>query len=186
MRKIKSFNFITLNGYFKGSNEDISWHVHGEEGNSFSEDQLQAQNVLLFGRRTFEMMRDFWTSPLAYDQYPVVAEKMNSSEKIVITNSLEQSDWQNTLIFKGNLIEILKNYKSTPGSDITILGSGSIVSQLTEAGLIDTYQFLIDPLVISDGIGLFDQLKKQMDLHLVDCKIFKKSGQVLLTYHRPE
>jgi len=184
MRKIKSFNFITLNGFFKGVDEDISWHLHGEEGKKFSEEQLQTLNVLLFGRRTYEMMYSFWTSNMAFDNFPIVANKMNSSEKIVVTNTIEKSDWQNTKILKGNMIEQLKIFASTAGNDITILGSGSIVSQLTDAGLIDTYQFLIDPLAIADGVGLFDQMKEKINLHLVDYKIFKTSGQVLLTYDR--
>ena len=184
MRKIKSFNFITLNGFFKGKDEDISWHLHGEEGSKFSEEQLKSQNVLLFGRRTYEMMYNFWTSQMAHDIYPAVASQMNSSEKIVITNTLEKSDWQNTKILRGNLVEQLEIFASTPGNDITILGSGSIVAQLTDAKLIDTYQFLIDPLAIGNGVGLFNQIKEKLNLHLVDCKIFKLSGQVLLTYDR--
>lgn len=184
MRKIKSFNFITLNGFFKGEDEDISWHLHGEEGNKFSEEQLKSQNVLLFGRCTYEMMQGFWTSQMAFDNYPIVANQMNSSEKIVITNSLKKSDWQNTKIFKGNMLDNIKQLVSSPGNDITILGSGSIVSQLTDAGLIDSYQFLIDPIAITSGVHLFETLEKHLSLNLIDCKIFKTSGQVLLTYNR--
>jgi hypothetical protein len=49
MSKLSVFNFITLNGYFKGPNEDISWHKHGEEENEYSAESLKSGNILLFG-----------------------------------------------------------------------------------------------------------------------------------------
>ncbi|MBI4418618.1 MAG: dihydrofolate reductase, partial [Ignavibacteriales bacterium] len=54
MRKLTAFNFITLNGFFKGPNEDIGWHRHGGEEAAFSEEGLEQDNILLFGRKTYE------------------------------------------------------------------------------------------------------------------------------------
>lgn len=57
MRKLTAYNFLTLNGFFKGPNEDTSWHTHGEEEAGYSEEALaQDDNILLFGRKTYEMM----------------------------------------------------------------------------------------------------------------------------------
>lgn len=53
MRKLTSFLFVTLNGFYKGPDDDISWHVHDEEGNRYSEQQLEAGNILVFGRKTY-------------------------------------------------------------------------------------------------------------------------------------
>ncbi|MFA6946444.1 MAG: hypothetical protein WC220_11145 [Pedobacter sp.] len=66
MRKITAFIFLTINSCYKGLNEDISWHIHGEEGNEFSENQLKADNILLFGRKTYEMMISFWPANRLY------------------------------------------------------------------------------------------------------------------------
>lgn len=65
MRKLNVFNFVTLNGYFEGSNHDINWHKHEGEESKFSDESLKAENTLLFGRKTYEMRYSFWPTPLA-------------------------------------------------------------------------------------------------------------------------
>lgn len=184
MRKITAFIFLTMNGYYKGLNEDISWHIHGEEGNEYSENQLKADNILLFGRKTYEMMMSFWPTKMAYDSFPKVSERMNNSEKVVLSDSLTDADWQNTTILRGNAIEQIFELKNTSGKNITILGSGTIINQLTEAGIIDEYEFLIDPVAIGNGTPLFENISTKIELTLIDSKIFKKSNAVLLKYRR--
>jgi dihydrofolate reductase len=65
MAKIIAYNFITLDGYYKGPNEDISWHKHGKEESAYSEEMLALDNVLIFGRKTFENMASFWPTSFA-------------------------------------------------------------------------------------------------------------------------
>lgn len=184
MRKISAFLFITLNGYFKGPGENIGWHLHGEEGNEFSEKQLEANNILLFGRKTYELMSSFWSSKMAYDSMQKIAERMNQSEKLVLSNRLVKANWQNTQIISGNGIDKIRKLKQSTGKNITILGSGSVVSDLTEAGLIDEYEFLIDPIAIGSGTTIFENLRTEMSLTLIESRVFKNSGSVLLKYHR--
>lgn len=184
MRKINAFIFLTLNGYFKGLNDDISWHLHGEEGNEFSQKQLEADNILLFGRKTYDMMYSFWPTKMAYDNFPKVAERMNDSAKMVLTNSLTRADWHNTTLLTGNTVDQIRQIKETSGKNITILGSGSIVTQLTDAELIDEYQFLIDPIAIGCGTPIFNNINQQLELSFIDSQVFNKSGAILLTYRR--
>src|SRR5438093_750762 len=115
MRQISVFNFITLNGFYKGPNEDISWHNHGGEENEFSIEGLKTGNILLFGRKTFEMMKSFWPTEEAKKQFPVVAEGMNKSEKIVFSKTLKEPGWENTKIINGNIIEEIKKMKQGAG-----------------------------------------------------------------------
>ncbi|MBK9256858.1 MAG: dihydrofolate reductase family protein [Saprospiraceae bacterium] len=184
MRKISAFLFLTINGFYKGLNDDISWHDHGEEGVAFSENQLKKENILLFGRKTYELMSSFWTSKLAFDYFPTVAKGMNNAEKMVLSTTLNSLIWQNTSILKNNPIEQLQQIKETPGKNITILGSGSVVTQLGEVMLIDEYQFLIDPIAIGKGTPCFENIHSKLELTLTESKIFQKSGSVLLTYNR--
>lgn len=181
MRKVSMFNFITLNGFYKGANDDISWHVHGGEEAKFSEEGAQSESILLFGRKTYEMMYSFWPTPQAYESFPIVADGMNKSQKIVVSNTVDTAAWNNTTILKGNLAEEIKKLKRQPGNDITILGSGTIVTQLAEAGLIDVYQIMIDPVAISEGTPIFKGIGHNLSLKLTDTKIFK-SSVVLLCY----
>lgn len=181
MRKLNVFNFVTLNGYFEGSNNDISWHRHGAEENKFSDDSLKAEGILLFGRRTYEMMYSFWPTPMAAEQFPETAKGMNRSEKIVFSNSMKKAEWKNTKVIGGDIVAEMKRLKKTKGLDMVILGSGSIVTQFADAGLIDEYQIMIDPVAIGKGSTLFNGLKNKLDLKLTETKIFK-SGVVLLCY----
>ena len=79
MATLTVFNFLTLNGFFKGTNGDIGWHQHGAEEAAFSAAALQSSNTLLFGRVTYEMMVSYWPTPMAMEQNPVVAEGMKVS-----------------------------------------------------------------------------------------------------------
>ncbi|WP_234364211.1 dihydrofolate reductase family protein [Lunatibacter salilacus] len=177
-----TFLFLTLNGFYKGLNNDISWHNHGEEGNAYSERQLEAGNIFLFGRRTYEMMYSFWPTRMAYDQFPKVAEGMNSAEKCVISNSLKTADWNNSKIISRDAVHQIIQHKQSSGKNITILGSGSVITQLTEERMIDEYQLLIDPTAIGKGTPLFENISQRLDLELIDSNVFKNSGSVLLTY----
>ncbi|WP_317899383.1 dihydrofolate reductase family protein [Aurantibacillus circumpalustris] len=184
MRKINSFTFLTLNGFYKGPGDDTSWHKHGEEESKFSEQQLEAGNILLFGKTTFEMMQSFWPTPMAAELFPKVAKGMNEAEKIVISNSLKKTDWKNTKILRGDIIKQIQELKASKGKNITILGSGSIVSLLTNAELIDEYQIMIDPVAITKGTAIFNNITTNLDLKLTESRVFKSSGTVLLTYKK--
>lgn len=181
MRKLGVFNFISLDGFYKGPNEDISWHRHAEEEAEFSAENLKSEGILLFGRVTYEMMYSFWSTKMAMESLPEVAKGMNDAEKIVFSKTLKKAEWNNTKLIRNNIIEEIKHLKQLPGKDMTILGSGSILTQFAEAGLIDEYQFMIDPVVLGKGTQIFKGIKEKLDLDLTNTRIFK-SGTVLLCY----
>jgi dihydrofolate reductase len=184
MAKLTSFTFLSLNGYYKGENEDTGWHRHGEEEVKYSEQSLKSQNILLLGRTTYEMMYSFWPSAMAAHLFPAVAMGMNKAEKIVFSNTIKAAHWQNTTIMNGNIVQQIKKLKLTQEKDLTILGSGSIVGQFSDARLIDQYQLMIDPVAIGQGTTLFSGTKNKLNLKLISSKVFKSSGVVLLTYER--
>ena len=181
MRKISAFNFITLNGCFQGPKRDISWHKHGTEENEYAIESLQSGNTLLFGRVTYEMMARYWPTPIAIKNDPIVANGMNNADKIVFSRKLKKVEWNNTRLVKNNVVKEMKKMKQMPGKDMTLLGSGSIVTQLANQGLIDEYQIMIDPVVINNGTPLFKDIKNKLDLKLTMTRTFK-SGVVLLCY----
>jgi dihydrofolate reductase len=181
MGKVSVFNFVTLNGYFEGPKRDISWHRHGVEENAYAVDAIKSGNMLLFGRVTYEMMANYWPTPLAMKNDPVVAEGMNKAEKIVFSRTLKKAEWSNTRLVKENLAEEIKKMKKMPGKNMTVLGSGSIVTQLAQLGLIDEYQIMVDPVLLGDGTPMFKGIKEKLDLKLIAAKTFK-SGVILLSY----
>lgn len=184
MSKLTSFTFITLNGFFKGQNEDTSWHPHGGEAGKFANEASSADNILLFGRKTYEMMASFWPTPMAAELMPIVAENMNKSQKIVCSNTLKNADWKNTNIIKGDIIEQIKQLKKTSKKNITILGSGSLLTQFSDVGLIDQYTIMLDPVALGKGTSIFEGLQSNLELKLSSSRVFEKDGIVLLNYER--
>ena len=182
MSKLIVYNFVTLNGFFKGANEDISWAKKGsKEESDFAADNLKSGNILLFGRVTYEMMEKYWPTPEAYKNDPLVAEGMNESEKIVFSNTLKKANWNNTRIIKNNIVEEIKKLKKLNGKDMVLLGSGTIVNQFAEEGLIDEYQIMVHPVVIGEGTPLMKNIDHMMDFKLTVTKAFP-SGVVLHCY----
>lgn len=181
MAKLSMFNLVTLDGYFKGLNNDISWHNFGEDEQKMS-DQLSNQgNTLIFGRVTYEMMYSYWASPDALKNDPVTAQGMNQAQKIVFSKTLKSAEWQNTTLIQGDLMSEIQKLKSQNGPDMTILGSGQIVAQLAEHNLIDEYSILLNPLALGEGTTLFHGLSKKLKLNLRSARTMK-SGNVLLSY----
>lgn len=185
MSKLSVFNFLTLNGYYKGLNDDISWHSHGSDEAEFAAEGAQTESILLFGRKTYEMMASFWPTPAGMEMNPAVAEGMNKSEKIVASRTLNAATWKNSRIIKGDMVKEIKKLKQTTNKDITVLGSGSIVTQLADAGLIDVFQFMVDPVALGDGTPLFKGLTRTLDLKLTKTKAFR-SGVILAEYEPME
>ncbi len=181
MSKLNVFNFISLDGYYKDLDGIINWHRHGKEEEEFSIQSLRQGNILLLGRVTYEMMASWWPSQNAVNSMPDIANGMNKAEKIVCSNTLQISNWKNTQIISGDILTQIAELKEKSSKNITILGSGKLTTQLAEAGLIDTYQIMIDPVAIGEGSSIFKGLQRQLNLKLTDTNSFK-TGTVLLSY----
>ncbi|HEX6716747.1 MAG TPA: dihydrofolate reductase family protein [Pyrinomonadaceae bacterium] len=183
MRRLLVFNNISLDGYFTDSNNDMSWaHKNAdEEWNKFTSENASGGGVLLFGRKTYDLMVSFWPTKQAYDMMPTVAEGMNNLPKVVFSRTLTEATWNNTKLVKGNIAEEVSRMKSEPGDNMVIMGSGTIVSQLTQERLIDEYQFVVHPLVLGSGRTLFEGVKDRLPLKRINSRTFG-NGNVLLTY----
>lgn len=181
MRKLSSFSFITLNGFLHDEYGDISWHKHGAEENRYAANSLGTGNILLFGRKTYELMASYWPTPMAMENDPTVAAGMNKAEKMVFSTSLQKAAWENTTILNGDITEKVRLLKQTPGNNMTLLGSGNILSQFAAKGLIDDYLIMIDPVAIVSGVPIFNGIPLQLNLNLISIQSFK-SGVVLLHY----
>jgi dihydrofolate reductase len=181
MGKLSVFNFISLNGYYKGANGDLSWHRHGTEENEYAVNSMKGGSRLLFGRITYELMASYWPTATATEENPIVAAGMNHAEKIVFSNTLKEAAWQHTKIMSGDIVSAIRNLKENDETDMTILGSGSIVSLFASEGLIDRYMIMIDPVALHVGTPIFSNIKHNLQLSLVAARTFN-SGVVLLTY----
>lgn len=184
MSVLNVFNSVSLDGYFTDANSDMSWAYQGTddaEHREFVEGNARSGGVLVFGRITYEMMVSFWPTPAALEQFPVVAAQMNSLPKIVFSKTLNEATWNNTRLVKGDLVGEMLRLKEEPGKDMTILGSGSIVAQLAQTGLIDEYQLLVIPVALGGGRTMFDGIKHKLPLKLTKTRTFN-NGNILMVY----
>jgi dihydrofolate reductase len=183
MRHLSVFNQISLDGYFSGEKGDISWAKanHDTDWKNFVNDNANRGGVFLFGRVTYELMKSYWPTPEAMKNDPIVAGRMNNQPKIVFSRTLSKASWNNTTLVKGDLVSEVRRMKNEPGEHMVIMGSGSIVAQLTQAGLIDEYQFVLVPVVLGKGKTMFEGLEDRKNLELTRTRTFSE-GNVLLGY----
>ncbi len=186
MRKLAVFNQVSLDGYFVDAHGDMSWaHNTAQDAKwqAFVEGNARTGGVLLFGRITYELMAGYWPTPSAARDNPLVAERMNNLPKIVFSRTLEKVSWNNTRLVKGDPATEIRTMKEQPGPDMVILGSGTIVSQVTQARLIDEYQVVVIPIVLGQGRTMFEGIQERLPLKLTKTRTFG-NGNVLLCYER--
>ena len=125
-------------------------------------------------------MADYWPTPSAISNDPVIAKLMNQLPKIVFSKTLENVEWQNSRLVKENIMEEIKHLKRQPGHNLVILGSADLTSRLTKLGLVDEYQIIVNPVVLGKGKPFFNDMHK-LNLDLLNLKTFR-SGNILLCY----
>ncbi len=173
------WNLVTLDGYFEGAKSwDIDWHdaVWGDELEQLSIEQSRSIGILLFGRVTYQGMAAYWASATGE-----IADFMNTVPKIVFSRTLEQAEWKNTRLVKGDAAEEVATLKQQPGKDLYIFGSANLASTLTRHGLIDEYRLGLTPIVLGSGNPLFKPMPERIQLKLVEARPLK-SGCVILRY----
>ena len=179
MSTINAFTQVSIDGYFAGPNGEIDWFKNIERDDEYDKYQHQSArggSTLLMGRTTYEMMKSFWPTDEAKKMDPDMASVMNESPKVVVSKSLKDvSDWNNVRILR----EINRDEIEKLGN-VTILGSGSIVQQLSNLGLIDEYFLVNIPVVLGAGKLLFKDVKKK-NLKLHESKSFG-NGIVVTKY----
>jgi dihydrofolate reductase len=176
MRKIVMWNMITLDGFFSDPGGDLGWFVFDDELGKYIDDTQDEADTILFGRKTYQMMADYWPSTEG-----TIAQFMNSVEKIVVSKTLDRADWNNASLVKDKVPEEMAKLKHLKGKDIRLIGSADLASTLIEHDLIDEYRLAINPVVLGSGIPLFKQSVRKLDLKLLQSQTLK-SGVAILHY----
>jgi dihydrofolate reductase len=182
LRRLVVFNQVTLDGYIADAHGDMSWaHKSDPEWNAFAAENARGGGVLLLGRITYDLMASYWPTPAALENMRAVAEGMNRMQKVVFSRTMKKASWQNTTLVKGDIAAAVRKMKDERGPGMAILGSGTIVSQLTQAGLIDEYQVVVNPIVLGQGKTMFEGIKDKVPLKLTKTRAFS-NGNVVLCY----
>ncbi len=181
MRKLFSFNMVTLDGFFEGSNHEIDWHNVDDEFNEFAIEQTGTVDVLLFGRVTYQMMASYWPTPAVIANDPIVAGQMNRVSKIVFSRTLKEVEWNNTRLVRDHVAEEISKLKQQPGKDLALFGSANLMSTLMQLDLIDEHRVMVNPVILGSGNPLFKRTKDKLNLKLIRTRTFG-NGNVLLCY----
>lgn len=180
--KLIVFNIVSLDGFIADPKGDMSWaHRQDPEWRAFTSENAKREATFLFGRLTYEMMAGFWPTPFAIENLPDVAMRMNGQRKVVFSRTLEKAPWNNTALVKGDPAAHVRRMKEMPGPDMVILGSGTIVSQLAQEGLVDEFQIAVNPTVLGGGRSMFAGVRDRLSLRLARTRVFA-NGNVLLCY----
>lgn len=186
MAKLFLFMVVSVDGYFEGPVHDLSWHNVDAEFNDFAIAQTKTVGTLLFGHRTYDLMRQYWPTEQARKNDPVVAGLMNITPKIVFSKTLgkveETEHWKNVKLMKEIRKPEIAKLKQESKKDLAIFGSNQLCVGMIELGLIDEFRIMINPLAIGRGTSLFQGLREEFKLKLISSKVFK-SGNVLLCYY---
>ena len=180
MKKLLVFESISIDGYFADAEGDINWAHKERDDPEFTDwvnGNASASGELIFGRKTYQMMEAFWPTPIAAERMPIIAKGMNARRKYVASRTI-QPTWNNTQLLKGDLADSVRALKAGEGPGIALLGSGSIATQLGEAGLVDEYQFVIVPVALGGGRTIFSHKRS---LRLLNERAFR-CGKIVVTY----
>jgi dihydrofolate reductase len=166
MRKIVAGLFISLDGVVERPDQ---WHFpyFSPEMGEIVGAQMGETDAMLLGRQTYQEFASFWPEQ---DSDVEPAGFMNGVQKIVVSNTLTEGDWQPALIVSGDVNGQLAALKAQPGKHMSITGSASLVRSLLRDGLLDELRLLVHPIVVGKGQRLFDNLDESIGLALLSTR----------------
>ena len=197
MRRIVVFDNVTADGYFADTKGSLDWVIPSDEVFRTAAESNQDIDTMLFGRRTYDMFEQFWPHALddpetAPDPHTAgrrsavnreMAVWINETNKIVFSRTRRNVTWEHSQLIPELEPKKIEAMKAGPGKDMIVFGSGSLVAQLTEHGLIDEYMLVVNPILLGGGRPFLSSLSARVPLELRQATDYK-SGHVLLRYGR--
>jgi dihydrofolate reductase len=189
MRKLVVLSFISLDGVMQapgGPEEDTSgdfkfggWTVpyFDDFGGEEMGEQMSGNYDLLLGRKTYDIFASYW--PNHTDGWPQV----NDITKYVVSNTLKNPTWQNTVVLSGDVVKEIRKIKEQGDNDIQVHGSGNMIQTLIKNDLVDEYWLKTYPVIIVKGKKLFDSGTVPQAFKLLETKI-SPSGVIFAKYKR--
>ncbi|HEY3071145.1 MAG TPA: dihydrofolate reductase family protein [Gaiellaceae bacterium] len=185
MGRIVVTEFVSLDGVMEapGGSENFKhagWTFEidrGEEGDKFKLDETLSSEALLLGRKTYEGFAAAW--PSRTDEVGF-ADKFNSMPKYVVSSTLEDPEWNNSTVLKGDVGEEVAKLKERYDGDIVVHGSAQLVQALVDRGLVDEFRLMVFPVVLGSGKRLFGGTSDKKPLRLVDSKTVGDGVAILI------
>jgi len=188
MRKLVQFSHASLDGYVQSEKTwDIEWIAYDSDLEAFAGEVVQHADTAMYGRVTYEGMKAYWPyvpdNPNATEFELRHAAWLKNATKIVVSRTLETTDWEGTRIINRDAPEAIRKLKDSPGKDIVVFGSPSLAHELMRHDLIDEFRISVTPVVLGGGIPMFKDVKDRLKLKLLAARTLP-SGVVTLHYER--
>ena len=183
MGKIVITEFVTVDGVAEdpGGAEGFDrggWAFEfnrGAEGDRFKEEELEASDALLLGRRTYEGFAEAWPSRTGG-----FADKFNSMPKYVVSSTLRDPEWSNSTVIGGDLASAVERLRNEHANDVAVHGSIQLAQGLLEQGLVDKLHLMVFPVVLGSGKRLFGEAGDKEAWRLTDSRSVGDGVQILV------
>jgi dihydrofolate reductase len=169
MRKVTFGGANSLDNFIARKDDAVDWLLWGKEVNAIMKAYWKTIDTVVMGKRTYEV-----SARVGSGAYPGV-------KNYVVSRTMKRSPRRDIELVKEDAIDFVAALKQEKGKGICVMGGGVLAKSLFEADLIDEVGLNIHPLLLGSGIPLFHEMKRQIDLRLIECKQLSK-GCVLLLY----
>jgi dihydrofolate reductase len=195
-KRIVVTEFVTLDGYMVGADEDMSWVAAGfdqQMQEDIATDMDSSYDTFVFGRVTYDIFAAYWPHALPYDEgdelKPAegkedrrIIRALNDRPKVLVSTTVTEPTWANTRVVADGLEDEIRRLKRERGKAMLVQGSASIVHALGQADLVDEYRLYLHPVMLGEGKALFSPGHRQ-DLRLTGLTRYA-NGVVATTYER--
>ncbi|QIP15317.1 dihydrofolate reductase family protein [Spirosoma aureum] len=185
MRKLKLQMQLSVDGYVAGPNGELDWMNFDQDSKLLAliNSLTDSSDTILLGRKMTDGFVTYWENVV--NNQPdspefSFAQKMVDTPKVVFSKTLKSIAGKNVTIENGDLATAVKNMKSKTGKDIIVYGGAGFVSSLIKEGLIDEFNFFVNPIMINKGLRIFDLLGERQKLLLQNATGFECGVAVLI------
>lgn len=182
MTKIIAYEFLSIDGHFKGPPGAEMDFVHKGFSIPIEKDiaeQYTSVSAFIMGRETFDSLAGYWPTDAAQREH--LHDQMNRIPKWVVSHNQDVSSWPGSEHLGNDPFATLEQRRGAVDGDMMVIGSRTIVQQLVKLDMIDEFRFLVFPTILGKGTPLFDTVSQPRDLILSNCKQFE-TGVVALHY----
>ena len=172
MRKVTFGGAPSLDGYFARKDDAVDWLMWSKEAATIMSAYWKTIDTIVMGRKTYEA---------ALKMKGGKDNLYSGMKTYVFSRTLKPHKQANVEVFCGDAVQFMKRLKKADGKDICVMGGGDLARSLFDAGLIDEIGFNIHPVLLGSGIPLFHEMKRQINLELLECKRFQ-NGCVYVSY----
>lgn len=181
MRKVIAAMNMSLDGFC-----DHTELIADDEIHEHYNELLREAGTLVYGRITYQLMESYWPTlvknPSGNKPTDDFAILIDDIQKVVFSHTLTGVQWRNSKLVRGDLEKEIAVLKQQPGKDIFI-GSPGLIASAMDLGLVDEYQFSVQPIVLGSGLTLFKNITHRIDLQLLKTKTFRCG--VVTFYYKP-